>query len=272
MTYSDINAIGELKSSTDVKVRSNPGLKDCTSPSNTWDNKAQNRQGSQSNLKRSRSFWSCKQLKVCSYASCWQLNEAATDYTCDLLAIVTSLEDIRNEIDLTWIDLESSLCKSYLSPSRAVLASDLNGQLRYWYKLLQTKEEAFRRKYSIDELRLEVEDSGIDRVGRVSWDGDIKGLSLLPYLRRVATEEVIVSGVTEWDVEAIECILPRFFADWELEYFAFVRELDVVYPRDVSKDSAPMTSTTYLYTARSPSLLQLSCDVTTNPPLFSWHA
>lgn len=82
---------------------------------------------------------------------------------------------------------------------------------------------------------------------------------------------MIVPGVAEIDVEIVEGVLPKSLRDSKVEGYAFFSEGDVVNPVCISYEIRDRSmGLKYMYTARSPSRLQLWCDVTISPPIPPW--
>jgi hypothetical protein len=119
------------------------------------------------------------------------------------------LEDIGDKIDLTSVNVDSTLPEYYLASCRAVLATDLDGKLGYRYDCLESGKEAFRGECGVNELGFEVEGTGNDVILRVRGNLDIEFLSL-PDLGevRVPSENMVVRGVAKGNVELVEGILP----------------------------------------------------------------
>jgi hypothetical protein len=109
VTYGDVNAVGDFEASADCKIRGNPGLEYCACAPDTWNHETKHRQRHERDFKRAGLAWARDELECCTNVCSRQSDEAAADEVRYFFAVVTALQEVRDKINLTDVDLNGAL-------------------------------------------------------------------------------------------------------------------------------------------------------------------
>jgi hypothetical protein len=135
ITHSNVDAVVDSDLTIDLEIHADLWFEARSCLPDAGNHEAQDWQWEQRNLIRPAADRSREHLEAGSQSLHCKLHEAAFEDASNTLTIIATVEDIRDQVDLFSINLDRALGKHDLPACGAVLAANLNREIRDHWKI-----------------------------------------------------------------------------------------------------------------------------------------